>query len=277
MTLKCEELTYTIRPSKDYYKGIKTILNSEKAALVIAEKIYNELGDDEEFFDPDFGPKNENDTKGSALAMYCTGVPPPGYVKPDDVQWFRPEEITDKIPQFIDEGASSNDVKQGQLGDCWFIGALSVLATREDLLRGSLGNIMSESFEADQENALLFSKGVYPPLFQNYRKKGLFVFRFFKDFKWRYVIVDDNLPCYKYTKKLIFGSCTDPHELWVPLIEKAYAKLHGCYESLISGFIDDALSDMTGLVAEKISMHNEKGLFPHKSITNKDDFWKMIV
>jgi len=40
--------------------------------------------------------------------------------------------------------------------------------------------------------------------------------------------------------------------LWVPLIEKAYAKLHGCYESLISGFIDDALSDLTGFVAEKL-------------------------
>lgn len=42
------------------------------------------------------------------------------------------------------------------------------------------------------------------------------------------------------------------NENWVCLIEKAYAKLHGCYEALISGFIDDAMTDLTGFVAEKI-------------------------
>jgi calpain len=86
-----------------------------------------------------------------------------------------------------------------------------------------------------------------------YRKNGLYVFRFFKDFEWRYVIVDDRLPCSTLNGLPVFGSCMNSHELWVPLIEKAYAKLHGCYETLISGFIDDALTDLTGLVAEKIN------------------------
>jgi hypothetical protein len=40
----------------------------------------------------------------------------------------------------------------------------------------------------------------------------------------------------------------------VPLIEKAYAKLHGCYESLNGGLLDDGLVDLTGLVAEKINI-----------------------
>ena len=53
--------------------------------------------------------------------------------------------------------------------------------------------------------------------------------RFFKDSKWRYVLIDDRLPCYAGNKQLVFGKCTRKDELWVPLIEKAYAKLHGCY------------------------------------------------
>jgi hypothetical protein len=65
--------------------------------------------------------------------------------------------------------------------------------------------------------------------------------------------------------------------LWVPLLEKAYAKLHGCYETLISGFIDDALNDLTGLVAEKLTLHNEQKIFPHKSIGDKETFWRMLM
>jgi len=35
-------------------------------------------------------------------------------------------------------------------------------------------------------------------------------------------------------------------ETWIPLVEKAYAKLHGNYAVLIDGMMSDALEDMTG-------------------------------
>lgn len=128
------------------------------------------------------------------------------------------------------------------------------------MLRGSAGHIAKkitdEDFEVDEEIAEHLCEGVYPPLFHIYATKGIYVFRFFKEFKWRYVIIDDMIPCFSATKKPVFGRCSELHELWVPLVEKAYAKLHGCYETLISGFIDDALTDMSGLVAEKIVMHD---------------------
>jgi hypothetical protein len=52
-------------------------------------------------------------------------------------------------------------------------------------------------------------------------------------------------------------------------VEKAYAKIHTCYESLISGFIDDGLTDMSALAqtkiifkkrgSKKIKFNNKKG------------------
>ena len=45
-------LEYVIVPERDFYiKGLSTILNSEKAAIVMAEKLFNSIGEDDEFFD----------------------------------------------------------------------------------------------------------------------------------------------------------------------------------------------------------------------------------
>lgn len=188
------------------------------------------------------------------MCRYCTGVAPRGYIEPSLIKWIRPEAMPidqGKSPVFIDDGIASNDVKQGKIGNCWFIGALSVIATRDELLRGGNLKKLDPNNEEDFfKIAESFSTGVYPPIFHFYRDKGLYVFRFFKEFRWRYVIIDDRIPCMSNTP--VFGSCSQLHEMWVPLIEKAYAKIHGCYEALVSGFIDDALSDMTGLVAEKL-------------------------
>ena len=92
------------------------------------------------------------------FSSYCTGIPPKGYIDPDQIEWLRPEDMTDETPMFIDDGPAPNDVKQGKIGDCWFIGALSVLATRDELLRGGIGKIeVGPDFEADAEIADKFS------------------------------------------------------------------------------------------------------------------------
>ena len=45
---------------------------------------------------------------------------------------------------------------------------------------------------------------------------------------WRYIIIDDKIPC-KDMGEIVYGHCENANELWVPLIEKAYAKLHNNY------------------------------------------------
>jgi hypothetical protein len=49
-------------------------------------------------------------------------------------------------------------------------------------------------------------------------------------------------------KSLYFARSGTSGETWVPLIEKAYAKLHGDYNSLSGGFSGEAIEDLTGSV-----------------------------
>lgn len=47
-------------------------------------------------------------------------------------------------------------------------------------------------------------------------------------------------------KSLLFARSETENETWVPLIEKAYAKLHGNYYSLSGGQTSEAIEDLTG-------------------------------
>eukprot|EP01064_Diplonema_japonicum_P002708 TRINITY_DN11755_c0_g2_i1.p1 TRINITY_DN11755_c0_g2~~TRINITY_DN11755_c0_g2_i1.p1 ORF type:complete len:945 (+),score=139.35 TRINITY_DN11755_c0_g2_i1:58-2892(+) len=74
-----------------------------------------------------------------------------------------------------------------------------------------------------------------------------------KDGWWSSVIVDDVLPM--SFNNLAFASDTGgPHRQWIPLVEKALAKLCGSYASLTGGgCIDEALVDLTGFPVKSYS------------------------
>lgn len=145
---------------------------------------------------------------------------------------------------------------------------MSVLVTRDELLMGGRrGMEYDTDMIVDKDIASILSNGVYPPIFHRYRSRGLFVIRLFKNFNWVYVILDKRVIVNKKTRLPVFGSCRDPHEMWVALVEKAYAKMHGCYGNLISGYVDEGILELTGFQPEKILIRNEKtGVFPHKMI-----------
>lgn len=235
-------------PAQNTKKIKTTILNSEIAAIKKCEELFKNCT--QSFIDPDFGP--EIGIKGD-ICLYWTGIPTSSNFPPaTELQWKRPKDWLQNV-SFFKEGISSNDVIQGSLGDCWFIGALSVLAQRDELVRGSVVLLESED-QVNKDNVIGLSKGVYPPIFHTFARKGIYVMKFFANSAWRWVIIDDRLPVFDVEgcePQYVFGHCKEPNELWVCLIEKAYAKLYGCYEALNGGLIDDGLVDLTGLAAEK--------------------------
>lgn len=69
------------------------------------------------------------------------------------------------------------------------------------------------------------------------------------------VVVDDWIPC-EARGKPAFATSRKVNELWVSVLEKAYAKIHGSYEALEGGLVQDALVDLTGGAGEEIDMRS---------------------
>ncbi|KAH6890166.1 hypothetical protein BKA70DRAFT_1065508, partial [Coprinopsis sp. MPI-PUGE-AT-0042] len=54
-------------------------------------------------------------------------------------------------------------------------------------------------------------------------------------------------------------------EMWVPLIEKAYAKHYGSYSHIVGGFSNEVIEELTGVVSHA---------FNCKDIHDTGKFWR---
>jgi hypothetical protein len=61
--------------------------------------------------------------------------------------------------------------------------------------------------------------------------------------------------------------------MWVPLIEKAYAKLHGYYEAIESGSVSAALMDLTGEASQTYDFDAGEG----GELVKTGKLWNMLM
>ena len=160
----------------------------------------------------------------------------------DQLRWVRPKEIFKSQPFALFADISPNDILQGSLGDCYFLCALASLAEFPDLI--------SRLFDFDTCN----EHGVQS-LWLNINGA------------WKNFIIDEYLPCVSGSGQhnLAFSKTTQ-NELWVLLLEKAYAKAYGSFWDIVGGDPAVALRDLTGAPFERIA-----------DFKNLDDAWKKMM
>ncbi|CAF3596260.1 unnamed protein product, partial [Rotaria sp. Silwood2] len=91
--------------------------------------------------------------------------------------------------------------------------------------------------------------------------------------EWTQVIVDDRLPCTS-NKRLAYSQARRK-QLWVPLIEKALAKLNGSYEAIIAGRCCEGLSTVTGSPCETLILGGTNN--PDDKNVDHNVLWRKLL
>lgn len=178
------------------------------------------------FCDPTFLPENDSLFFNRLL--------------PGKVVWKRPQDISDD-PHLIVGNISNHQLIQGRLGNKAMISAFSCLAVQESHWTKAIPNHKEQEWDPRKPE----------------KYAGIFRFRFWHFGEWTEVVIDDLLPT--INGDLVFSFSTSMNEFWNALLEKAYAKLLGCYEALDGLTITDIIMDFTGTLAEIIDM--QKGRY----------------
>ena len=119
--------------------------------------------------------------------------------------WKRPEEVYGEDGFVVCNKIGPNDVKQGKCGDCYFLSSISSLAEKE--------NRVERIFVTKEVN-----------------KAGCYAVQLYLNGELKIVVVDDYFPYDTFKEEWAMSKPSeDSNEIWVLIIEKAWAKVFGSY------------------------------------------------
>jgi len=129
----------------------------------------------------------------------------------DELVWRKPTDFlyNEGTLKVFEGDIEPNDIKQGGLGDCYYLSSLSVLAEHKNLVR-----------------RIFYTK--------EYQPDGLYGIWLCVNGVWKLISLDNMFVCHKDSRGAAFSRSAGP-ELWVLLMEKAYAKINQCFANIVSG------------------------------------------
>lgn len=153
------------------------------------------------------------------------------------IEWKRASELKPNCQVFVD-GVKPTDIRQGAIGNCYFLASLAALS--------EFPKLIAARFYTRETN-----------------KAGIYLMSFYVNGVEYPVVVDDWMPIVNGDS--VFAK-TVGGELWVFLMEKAWAKLQGSYARTESGRPFIALPHIIGTPAW-FQTHSD----------GEDALWKEIV
>ena len=189
------------------------------------------------------GAFNEKDTYNNSV------------INPKDIEWKRISEV---YPDAViyEENMNLEDISQGKLGLCYFLCSLASLIKYQKFL--------SQIFLTKKLN-----------------NKCYYEIVLFINGEFQIVIIDDFIPFLKGKNKPYF-SHPNNNEIWVLLLEKAWAKVNGGYEKIIEGWPSEVLSCFTGfnttfLINDDYSEEEETLFYTLENFLNKTDSLLLVT
>ncbi|GMH86713.1 hypothetical protein TrST_g571 [Triparma strigata] len=144
------------------------------------------------------------------------------------VAWRRSEDflVRTNTHLLFGGGVDPRDICKGVLADEWLLGALAGVAEREDLVNEMVRKV----------------------------KKGVYECQIFNGGRRHTMLLDDYFPCFPEAGPVF--SRNRGGNLWVSLVEKAFAKIFGSYFALRGGATCEGLLDLTGCPTRLYSLRS---------------------
>ena len=151
------------------------------------------------------------------------------------INWIRPSEINNKKYYIIKNKSEIKNIRQSKnIKDRYFFTALGALCEK-------------------CKNTDVIKNLFY--IIERTKEKAYGIYFYIKDNRYL-ILIDDYFPYYSKNDKekleLCYSSSYEESELWVSLIEKAWAKFKGSYKNVEKGTVEEAFHALTGAYTKQL-------------------------